>query len=144
MIDQIVDMKTGHFTIEHFDKYGNLISKEEGENIALTDIPSFTIEPSTLLKPTIIYTPRTIANAMRCQLLTGSYDGALRSCDCLKASYCRLTKEERDDLESHPKVKEALERNYLDYNRNRTQKPEGEGHISEVHNSEPTTELKES
>lgn len=58
---------------------------------------------------------REIAQACRCQLLTGSYVGARRSCDCIDASHCQLTIVQRKQLKDHLKVVAALHRNRREY-----------------------------
>ncbi len=52
-----------------------------------------------------------IAMACRCQILTGSYDGATRSCECKMAKDCAFTLEERQELRKHLRVIAAEERN---------------------------------
>ncbi len=59
--------------------------------------------------------PRKLQMARRCQLLTGSYTGATRSCSCQQRSNCHLTALERFELQNHPKVLEALERNQIEF-----------------------------
>lgn len=58
------------------------------------------------------YTPRQIAQAMRCQMMVGSYDGD-RLCDC--AVDCRFHPEDIEQLKNHPKVMEAAKRNWAEF-----------------------------
>ena len=61
--------------------------------------------------------PRKIAQGCRCQLLTGSYSGSTRSCECARRKNCRLNLYEREMLEEHPKIVDARERNREEYKR---------------------------
>jgi hypothetical protein len=58
---------------------------------------------------------RKLAIAKQCKLLTGSYDGATRSCPCLSPNECHLTPEEREEFKDHPLVKFCAERNLKEY-----------------------------
>jgi hypothetical protein len=59
---------------------------------------------------------RLVAMGCRCQLLTGSYNGATRSCDCVAPFACRLSLTERLKLADHPQVNAALLRNRAEFN----------------------------
>ena len=56
------------------------------------------------------------AQATRCQLLTGSYANATRSCTCKTPSECVLTVEQRELLRNHPNVVAAIARNTEEFN----------------------------
>lgn len=58
---------------------------------------------------------RELAIALRCQLLTGSYKGASRSCECESPQDCALTGELRQIYCSHTKIKVAKERNWFEF-----------------------------
>ena len=58
---------------------------------------------------------RTVAIGCRCQLLTGSYEGASRSCDCKSLSDCYISEEARKELAQHDKVKRAKARNWTEH-----------------------------
>lgn len=60
-------------------------------------------------------TNREIAQGCRCQLLTGSYEGASKSCSCQNPSACKLSKSLRATLKSHPKILAAIKRNQKEY-----------------------------
>ena len=62
-----------------------------------------------------MYTSRQLAMACRCQLLTGSYEGASRSCDCENPLGCQFSSSDREALQTHPKVIDAIKRNWLEY-----------------------------
>lgn len=59
---------------------------------------------------------RDLAIAIRCQRLTGNYDGATRSCSCPSSSDCSLTREELEKYRNHDKVLEAKHRNLEEFN----------------------------
>ena len=63
--------------------------------------------------------PRRIAQGCRCKLLTGSYSGATRSCECTRRKDCKLTLHEQEILESQPKIIDARKRNWREYIDNR-------------------------
>lgn len=50
---------------------------------------------------------REIAQAIRCQLLTGSYSGKPCGCPCDNPTECPLSAEQREQLKGHPLVKRA-------------------------------------
>ncbi len=54
--------------------------------------------------------PRKLAMACRCQLLTGSFAGRLNGCECDGPQNCKLGNRERTQLELHMKVIEAKEK----------------------------------
>lgn len=56
---------------------------------------------------------RELAIAKRCQMLTGSYDGATRSCDCYFE--CRLSEDQQESLREHSDVKKAKKRNQKEF-----------------------------
>ena len=58
---------------------------------------------------------RRLAVAVRCQLLTGSYEGATRSCGCESPSLCHLSDKDRSELNIHPKVVMAAARNLAEF-----------------------------
>jgi len=58
---------------------------------------------------------RELAIAVRCQLLTGSYDNATKSCPCHCTKNCKLTLDQRQELHNHPKVIKAKERNLKEF-----------------------------
>ncbi len=68
-----------------------------------------------------MFSPRGVAQGCRCQLLTGSCDGSTRSCDCPSPNHCKLTGSSRRELETHPKVVEAKERNMKEFEETRSQ-----------------------
>lgn len=47
--------------------------------------------------------------------MTGSYEGATRSCSCLSPLVCQLTKDQRIELEREPGVSRARQRNWGEY-----------------------------
>ena len=53
--------------------------------------------------------------AKRCQLLTGSYSGATKSCDCSRPSDCHLTERQRCHFGAHPAVADDARRNLNEY-----------------------------
>ena len=55
------------------------------------------------------------AIAVRCQLLTGSYEGATHCCECFSTKQCALTETEMAQFRDHPKVLEAYHRNLKEY-----------------------------
>lgn len=59
--------------------------------------------------------PRTLAMARRCQLLTGSYADATRSCECIGPARCRLSPADRAALAAAPRVVEARDRNLAEF-----------------------------
>lgn len=59
---------------------------------------------------------RKVAIAIRCQLLTGSYDGSSRSCGCCYPHNCHLTAQEREEAAELEAVKAAAARNLEEYN----------------------------
>jgi hypothetical protein len=59
---------------------------------------------------------RILQVAKQCQLLTGSYSGATRSCNCPDPQSCRLTKLHRLKYNFHPDVVAAANRNLQEYN----------------------------
>ncbi len=63
-------------------------------------------------------TPRQIAQGCRCQILTGFYKEATRSCDCVFGITCHLDKELRQKLSTHPKIIKALKRNKREFDKN--------------------------
>lgn len=60
-------------------------------------------------------TPREIAQACHCQLLTGSYKGATRSCGCFDKFMCVLDASQRANLKDHPEITAAFNRNWEEY-----------------------------
>ena len=60
-------------------------------------------------------TPRIKACALRCQMLTGSYAGASRSCSCPSAADCKIPTELMPALRGDPAVVRAYERNRDEY-----------------------------
>lgn len=59
---------------------------------------------------------RILQIAKQCQLLTGSYDGATRSCDCFHPQKCHLTEQQRLEHEQLPDVIAARSRNLQEFN----------------------------
>lgn len=59
---------------------------------------------------------RILQIAKQCQLLTGSYDGATRSCDCSNPQKCHLTEQQRLEHEQLPDVITARSRNLQEFN----------------------------
>ncbi len=60
---------------------------------------------------------RELAVAMRCQLLTGSFEGNERCCPCESPRQCCFTKEERDFWRKHPKIGIAAKSQWEEYKR---------------------------
>lgn len=58
---------------------------------------------------------RKLAQVCRCQLLIGSFEGSNFACDCSAPNYCKITKEIREQLKTHPKVLAAQQRNRAEY-----------------------------
>lgn len=58
---------------------------------------------------------RLLAMACRCKLLTGSWDGATRSCECPSPDRCRVAEDARQLLYDDPKVAAARERNRQEF-----------------------------
>lgn len=58
---------------------------------------------------------RKLALAMRCQLLTGSFEGNERCCPCESPKQCCFTKEERDFWKKHLKILETAESQWEEY-----------------------------
>ncbi len=58
---------------------------------------------------------RALAIAKRCQLLTGSYNGATRSCSCVHMNKCPFSKQSRDEYKDHPEIVKARERNFKEF-----------------------------
>jgi len=63
--------------------------------------------------------PLTDVISLQCQLLTGSYEGATRSCPCKGPDKCMLSKKERVRLARDPKVIERRKENHDEFIRNR-------------------------
>ncbi len=57
-----------------------------------------------------------LEKAVNCQLLTGSFDGASMSCDCLGSRTCKLLAIERKLLYDHPDVVKRRQENLDEYN----------------------------
>lgn len=68
-----------------------------------------------------------LAQALRCQLLTGSFEGNERSCPCESPDKCQLTRAERIWFKDHPDVLAARERNKQDYENNQGIVPKSRG-----------------
>ena len=63
-------------------------------------------------------TPRELAQIpqlCKCQLITGSYDGATNSCDCKSSNKCKLRVKMPHKLYLHPKIVDARNRNITEY-----------------------------
>lgn len=58
---------------------------------------------------------RVVAIAVRCQLLTGSYEGASRSCPCTSAGDCQLSQQQREEAKNDSTVIRAAERNLAEF-----------------------------
>lgn len=64
-------------------------------------------------KPPAETPERELAQARRCQLLTGSHNMTDHpfACDCEGPSMCHLSKNQRDRLKEHPAVQETNDNN---------------------------------
>ena len=58
---------------------------------------------------------RQIAQACRCQRLTGSYTNKSRSCECESIYDCVFHELELAELKNNPKVMKALKRNWDEF-----------------------------
>jgi hypothetical protein len=65
---------------------------------------------------TVLTEMRKRAVACRCQLLTGSYAHASRSCPCLSPEQCVLSADEREQLYNDHLVRNAREQNQREFN----------------------------
>lgn len=69
--------------------------------------------------------PRRLAQAKRCQLIIGSWDGNPWACPCVAAGQCLFSPAERAELSTLPAVEHAQERCCADYRRRKDPPKEG-------------------
>jgi hypothetical protein len=60
---------------------------------------------------------RKLQIALKCQMVTGSYEGKSKSCLCIFSSECNLTKTERDVFKDDERVIHQSVLNRLEYER---------------------------
>jgi hypothetical protein len=58
---------------------------------------------------------RLVVIACQCQMMIGSYDGAVNVCSCKKRKECQLTLDQRVELRKHPQVGAALKRHAKEF-----------------------------